>query len=79
MQIDLDVVMLCVGDSLQASLVLLDLGLTAGIALRDELGQMLTLGLHGHAIIVAAVVHPLGHVAAAGRVVSLHGETQAWR
>lgn len=32
---------------------------------------MLALGLHTHAVVVAAIVHPLGHVATAGRVVCL--------
>lgn len=56
---------------LQAALILLDLGVAAGAALGDELGQVFALGLHRHPLVVAAVVHPLRHVTAAGRVVSL--------
>ena len=37
---------------------------------------MLALGLHAHAVVVAAVVHPLGHVATAGRVVCLGGGSE---
>lgn len=59
---------------LQTPLVLLDRRLTAGAAFGDELGQVLALGLHAHAIIVAAIIHPLRHVATAGRVVCLGGE-----
>lgn len=61
---------------LQTPLVLLDGSLTAGTALGDELGQMLALGLHAHAIVVATIVHPLRHVATAGRVVCLEQEGQ---
>lgn len=56
---------------LQAALILLDLGVATGAAFGDELGQMFALSLHAHALVVAAIVHPLGHVTAAGRVVSL--------
>lgn len=56
---------------LQTSLILLDGSLTAGTALRDELGQVLALGLHTHAIIVTAIIDPLRHMATAGRVVCL--------
>ena len=59
---------------LQTPLILLNGSLTAGAALGDELGQMLALGLHAHAIVVAAIIHPLRHVAAAGRVVCLEEE-----
>lgn len=37
---------------------------------------MLALGLHTHAVIVAAIIHPLRHVATAGRVVCLGGECE---
>lgn len=37
---------------------------------------MLALGLYTHAIVVAAVIHPLRHVATAGRVVGLGWEGQ---
>lgn len=56
---------------LQAALILLDLSVATGAAFGDELGQMFALSLHTHALVVAAVVHPLGHVTAAGRIVSL--------
>lgn len=56
---------------LQTPLVLLDRRLAAGTAFGDELGQVLALGLHAHAVVVAAIIHPLGHVATAGRVVCL--------
>lgn len=59
---------------LQTPFILLDGSLTAGTALRDELGQVLALGLHTHAIIVAAIIDPLRHVATAGRVVCLEQE-----
>lgn len=59
---------------LQTPFVLLNGSLAAGTALGDELGQVLALGLHAHAIIVAAIIDPLGHVAAAGRVVCLEQE-----
>ncbi|KAL0622411.1 hypothetical protein AAY473_005999 [Plecturocebus cupreus] len=59
---------------LQAPLVLLDGSLAAGTALGDELGQVLALRLHAHAIVVAAVIDPLRHVATAGRVVCLGQE-----
>jgi hypothetical protein len=35
---------------------------------------VLALGLHTHAIIVAAIINPLRHVATAGRVVCLKQE-----
>lgn len=59
---------------LQTPLVLLDRRLTARAAFGDELGQVLALGLHAHAVIVATIIHPLRHVATAGRVVCLGGE-----
>lgn len=62
---------------LQTPLVLLNGSLTAGAALGDELRQMLALGLHAHAVVVAAVIHPLRHVATAGRVVCLGEEGAA--
>ena len=37
---------------------------------------MLALGLHAHAIVVATIIHPLRHVATAGRVVCLEQEGQ---
>ena len=39
---------------------------------------MLALSLHAHAIIVAAIIDPLGHVATAGRVVRLGQEGRTW-
>lgn len=59
----------------QTPLILLNGRLTAGTAFGDELGQVLALGLHTHAIVVATVVHPLGHVATAGRIVCLREVT----
>lgn len=56
---------------LQAPLVLLNGSLTAGTAFGDELGQVLALGLHTHAVIVTTIINPLRHVATAGRVVCL--------
>lgn len=61
---------------LQTPFVLLNRCLTAGTAFGDELGQVLALGLHAHAVIVAAIIDPLGHVATAGRVVCLGGEVR---
>lgn len=60
--------------SLQAAFIFLNLCLAAWAALGDEFGQMLTLGLHAHSFIVATIIHPLGHVTAAGRIVSLAKE-----
>lgn len=59
---------------LQAALVLFDLSLAAWATLRDQLSEVFALRLHAHALIVATVIHPLGHVAAAGRVVGLGGK-----
>lgn len=59
---------------LQTPLILLDWRLAAGAAFGDELGQVLALGLHAHAVIVAAIIHPLRHVATAGRIVCLGEE-----
>lgn len=39
---------------------------------------MLALSLHAHAIVVAAIVDPLGHMATAGRVVCLGREGRTW-
>lgn len=58
---------------LQTALVLLDLGLAARAAFGDQLGQMFALSLHAHPFIVSSIIHPLRHVAAAGRVVGLEG------
>lgn len=60
--------------SLQAAFIFLYLCLAAWAALGDEFGQMLTLGLHTHSLIVATIIHPLGHVTAAGWIVSLAKE-----
>lgn len=60
---------------LQTPLILLNGRLTAGTAFGDELGQVFALGLHTHAVVVATVVHPLGHVATAGRIVCLGGRS----
>lgn len=56
---------------LQAAFVLLDLGLAAGAAFGDEFGKMFALSLHRHPFIVASIIHPLRHVAAACWVMSL--------
>lgn len=56
---------------LKAAFVLLYLGLAAGAAFGDEFGKVLTLSFHGHTLVVATIIHPLGHVTAAGWVVSL--------
>lgn len=59
------------GNVLQAALVLLDLSLAAWAAFGDQLGEVFALSLHAHPFIKPSVVHPLRHVAAAGRVMSL--------
>jgi len=59
------------GYSLQAPLILLYLSLAAWAVLRNELSQMFALGFTCHPLIVPIVIHPLRHVAAAGRIVGL--------
>jgi len=60
---------------LQAAFVLLDLRLAAWAALGDQFGEVFALRLHAHPFIITSVIHPLGHVAAAGRVVGLRDKT----
>lgn len=57
--------------SLQAAFIFLNLCLAAWATLGDEFGQMLTLGLHAHSLIVTTIIHPLGHMTAASWIVSL--------
>lgn len=58
-------------DSLKTAFVFLYLSLAAGAALRDEFGQVLALSFHSHSFIESTIIHPLGHVATAGRIVGL--------
>lgn len=60
-------------DLLQATFVLLDLGLAAGAAFGDEFGKMFALSLHTHPFIVTSIIHPLRHVATARRIMGLQG------
>lgn len=59
------------GYSLQAALIFLYLSLAAWAVLRNELSQMFALGFTCHSLIVPIVIHPLRHVAAAGRIMGL--------
>lgn len=56
---------------MQATLVLLNLGLAAGASFGYKFGQMFTLCFHTHSLIIASVIHPLRHVTAAGWVMRL--------
>lgn len=72
-QVSCDVTVTPRVDLLQATFVLLDLGLAAGAAFGDEFGKMFALSLHTHPFIVTSIIHPLRHVAAARRIMGLQG------
>lgn len=56
---------------MQTTLIFLNRSLTAGTMFGDELGQVLALSFHSHPLVKPSIVHPLRHVTAAGRIMSL--------